>query len=203
MDPVSDILKDIKLQLRASMNGPVSQSLREKGLTYKIIFGLEWNRICEIATGLEKNTALAQSLWKEDIRECRLLAGLVQPIDEFDESMANVWIESMRFPEEAQYTVLTLLQYLPMAKDAAFRWLADERNMFQLCGLLTLTRLLMREVHLTPADTEELLDQAECCLRSDTAYIRTAAHNALLKLAMQGNEYEEKRVESIFTKGAK
>ena len=32
-------LKDIKTQLRLSMNGAVSQSMREKGLVYKLNFG--------------------------------------------------------------------------------------------------------------------------------------------------------------------
>ena len=33
-------LKDIKTQLRLSMNGAVSQSMREKGLVYKLNFGV-------------------------------------------------------------------------------------------------------------------------------------------------------------------
>ena len=38
-------LKDIKTQLRLSMNGAVSQSMREKGLVYKLNFGVELPRI--------------------------------------------------------------------------------------------------------------------------------------------------------------
>ena len=34
-------LKEIKTQLRLSMNGAVSQSMREKGLVYKLNFGVE------------------------------------------------------------------------------------------------------------------------------------------------------------------
>lgn len=64
-------LKDIKTQLRLSMNGAVSQSMREKGLVYKLNFGVELPRIKGIAAGYEKDHSLAQSLWKEDIRECK------------------------------------------------------------------------------------------------------------------------------------
>ena len=38
---VKEQLKDIKTQLRLSMNGVVSQSMREKGLDYKLNFGVE------------------------------------------------------------------------------------------------------------------------------------------------------------------
>ena len=66
-------LKDIKTQLRLSMNGVVSQSMREKGLVYKLNFGVELPRIKGIAAGYEKDHSLAQALWKEDIRECKKL----------------------------------------------------------------------------------------------------------------------------------
>ena len=42
-------LKEIKTQLRLSMNGAVSQSMREKGVVYKLNFGVELPRIKSIA----------------------------------------------------------------------------------------------------------------------------------------------------------
>ena len=52
---IKEQLKDIKTQLRLSMNGAVSQSMREKGLVYKLNFGVELPRIKMIAEGYEKN----------------------------------------------------------------------------------------------------------------------------------------------------
>ena len=46
---IKEQLKDIKTQLRLSMNGAVSQSMREKGLVYKLNFGVELPRIKMIA----------------------------------------------------------------------------------------------------------------------------------------------------------
>ena len=42
---LTEQLKEIKTQLRLSMNGAVSQSMREKGLVYKLNFGVELPRI--------------------------------------------------------------------------------------------------------------------------------------------------------------
>ena len=50
-EPLHQRLKDIKTQLRLSMNGVVSQSMREKGLVYKLNFGVEVQRIKGIAAG--------------------------------------------------------------------------------------------------------------------------------------------------------
>ena len=41
---LTEQLKEIKTQLRLSMNGAVSQSMREKGLVYKLNFGVELDR---------------------------------------------------------------------------------------------------------------------------------------------------------------
>ena len=76
---IKEQLKDIKTQLRLSMNGAVSQSMREKGLLYKLNFGVELPRIKMIAEGYEKNHDLAQALWKENIRECKIMAAMLQP----------------------------------------------------------------------------------------------------------------------------
>lgn len=46
---LTEQLKEIKTQLRLSMNGAVSQSMREKGLVYKLNFGVELPRIKSIA----------------------------------------------------------------------------------------------------------------------------------------------------------
>ena len=91
------------------MNGMVSQSMREKGMEYKLNFGIEYPRIKEIAAGYEPDHELAQALWKENIRECKILAGLLQPADTFYPEIADIWIEGMDYPELAEYTVTWFL----------------------------------------------------------------------------------------------
>ena len=65
---VHDIIKDIKGKFRLFMNGVISQSMRDKGMDYKLIFGIEVPLLKEIASQYEKNHDLAQALWKENIR---------------------------------------------------------------------------------------------------------------------------------------
>ena len=78
-DTLSDRLRHIKLSLRGVMNGVTSASMRQKGLNYKLIFGVELPRLREMAEELPHDYDLAAALWKEDIRECRLLAGSCRP----------------------------------------------------------------------------------------------------------------------------
>ena len=65
---VKEQLKDIKTQLRLSMNGVVSQSMREKGLDYILIFGFELPCIKRIAAVYYNIHDLAKALCKYNIR---------------------------------------------------------------------------------------------------------------------------------------
>lgn len=185
---IHETIKDIKSKFRLFMNGMVSQSMREKGMEYKLNFGIEYPRIKEIAVGYEPDHELAQALWKENIRECKILAGLLQPADTFYPEIADIWIEGMDYPELAEYTVMNLFQRLPYASEVVFRWMADEREMFQLCGFLLMARLLMKGEKLNERAEAEFLDQACTAVEGDCGPVQKAASVALRKYAHQSRD---------------
>ena len=182
---VHEQVKEIKKQFRLFMNGVVSQSMREKGLDYKLNFGIELPRLKEIAAKFEKNHDVAQALWKENIRECKILAGLLQPIDTFYPEIADIWVEDMRYPEIAELTCMNLFQHLPYASEKVFLWMADEREYFQYCGFMLMARLLMQGNELNERAEDEFLDQAMTALQSEPAMVRRAASKALGRYACQ------------------
>ena len=187
-----EIIKDIKGQFRLFMNGVVSQSMREKGLDYKLNFGIELPRLKEIAARYEKNHDVAQALWKENIRECKILAGMLQPVETFYPEIADIWVEDMRYPEIAELTCMTLFQELPYASEKAFEWMADDREYFQLCGFMLMARLLMKGNQLNERAEAEFLDQALTSLQSEELLPQKAAATALRKFAVQSRENSKK-----------
>lgn len=192
MADVHETIKDIKSKFRLFMNGVISQSMREKGLGYKLNFGIEFPRIKEIAAAYEPNHEVAQALWKENIRECKILAGLLQPVDSFCPEIADIWIEDMHYPELAEYTVMNLFQRLPYASEVVFRWMADDREYFQLCGFLLMARLLMKGQKLNERAEAEFLDQAFTALEGDIVSVQKAAALALCKFALQSKDNTRK-----------
>lgn len=182
-------LKDIKTQLRLSMNGAVSQSMREKGLVYKLNFGVELPRIKGIAASYEKDHALAQALWKEDIRECKILAGLLQPVDTFLPEIADIWVDTMPTVEIAELTSMNLFQHLPYAPAKAFRWIADERELAQVCGFLTIARLLQKKGDMEDRVANEFLDQAVSSFLAGSYSVRSSVMAALRRFMEHSEEH--------------
>ena len=193
----NETIKEIKKQVRLFMNGIVSQSMREKGLDYKLNFGIELPRLKEIAAKFEKNHDVAQALWKENIRECKILAGMLQPVDTFYPEIADIWIEDMHYPEIAELTCMNLFQHLPYASEKVFQWMADEGEYFQFCGFMLMARLLMRGNEMNERAENEFLDQAMAALQGETGMVCRAASTALKKYASQSEANAKNLLEML------
>lgn len=159
-----ETVKDIKAQFRLFMNGAVSQSMREQGIDYKLNFGIELPRLKEISLKYEKNHHLAQALWKENVRECKILAAMLQSVEDFLPEIADIWVETIERQEIAELTCMNLFQHLPYASEKVFQWMADERESFQVCGFFTLARLFMQGICIDERAENEFLDQAMATL---------------------------------------
>ena len=181
-DTLSDRLRHIKLALRGVMNGVTAASMRQKGLQYKVNFGVELPRLQAWAAELPHTYELAAALWKEDIRECRLLAAMLMPVERFDTELAQVWVEQMRFAEEAECTAMHLLCRVPGISQKAFEWIASAEAIPQVCGYMVLARLFMQGAAPSERDGAEFLDQAAAALApAADALVAKAAGKAVMK----------------------
>ena len=184
-----ETVRQIKAQLRLFMNGVLSQSLREKGLQYRLIFGVELPRLQEIAANYEPNHELAQALWKEDIRECKILAAYLQPTDTFDSELADFWMESIHNTELADYVCMALFRRLPYASQKAFQWMASETRIEVYTGFRLMTHLIAQHgTEMNDRSRDEFLDQVHTVLQGDDLLIKQAAQSALDRYeALGGN----------------
>ena len=181
--PLEDQIREIKKMLRATMNGVLSGSMRQQGLTYRVNFGVDQPRLIELSDEIPHTASLAAKLWKEDIRELRLLAPMLMPRDEMDEELALLWIEQLHFAEEAQVLVMHLLCHLPFASDIAFRLVASEQPMSRLVAWLLLGRLFMAQHRPSQRDADELLDhlESELTAQGNDPELKRTALNTLYK----------------------
>ncbi len=90
---VKQTIKDIKQSFRLLMNGVTAQSMREKGIDQHLNWGAAVIHLGEMAAEYTPDYKLAQALWKENVRECKILATMLMPHDKFPEDLALLWIE--------------------------------------------------------------------------------------------------------------
>ena len=174
---VQYIINDIKKELHANMNGVASAHARQTE-DYRVNWGVELPRLQEIAGEFGKHHELAQALWKESVRECKILAALIEPTEAFCEEMADIWVESIHTAEIAQIVSLHLFQYLPYATKAAFCWIASDDEIRQVCGLSTIYHIV-RQREIQERSVEELYDQAQSMCESSNLNVRRLANNLI------------------------
>lgn len=172
------------------MDGATAQSMRDKGLTYKLNWGATLPRLREMADEIGKDYHLAIALWKEDVRECKILSTMIMPPEEMLPEVADIWMEQTTNIEIAEQAAFNLYQYLPYAAEKAFRWLSSADDMPQICGYHILSRLFMQGKEPNERGINEFLDQALCALQSPNLSLRKAAMQSVLHFAELGLVYQ-------------
>ncbi|WP_051220261.1 DNA alkylation repair protein [Prevotella sp. AGR2160] len=189
-DATAEKVRAIKRSFRLVMNGPASQSMREKGAEYKINWGVPIMELKAMAKDYGKDYDLAIALWKEDIRECKILATLVMPAERMDRDLVDVWVEDVHSQDLGELLAFNLLQYVACAPQLAYEWIAGDNDVRMIMGYDILARLFMRGQEPNTRGIHEFLDQATAALAHPNVGVRHAAVNCLNRFADLGIVYE-------------
>lgn len=189
-EEIDNKIKELKRGFRLVMNGPASQSMREKGLDYRLNWGVPFIQLKQMAADLPHDYGFAIALWKEDIRECKILATLLMPHDKMPEEVAEIWMEQTHSQEMAEMQAFNLYQYVSYAPKLAYRWMALDDTVKEICAYDILGRLFMKGREPNERGINEFIDQAVTALKSPSAGLRHAAMNALTRFADLGLVFE-------------
>lgn len=183
-------LMEIKRSFRLLMSGPTSQSMRDKGIEYKINWGVPFVELKKMATEYGKDYDLAIELWKENIRECKILATLIMPAEQMLPEIADLWMEQVAGQEMAEMLAFNLLQYVDYAPVIAYQWIASDKPLYEIAGYHILARLFAAKREANERGINEFLDQAAAAIHSDSVAVRKAVVNSVLHFAELGLVYE-------------
>lgn len=216
---IQDVVKEIKQSFRLMMDGAVAQSMRDKGLNYHLNWGATLPRLQAKAQEIkamfndtersafnvsddsersEFNVSslmfniydLSIALYKENVRECKILATMLMPPDEILPEVVDIWQEQIPSQEIAEQLAFNLYQHLPFAAEKAYQWIASDKEYDQLCGFHVLSRLFMNGQEPNERGINEFLDQALCALQGPFPSVRKAALQSLQRFAELGILYE-------------
>ena len=190
-EEIHEQIKQIKRSFRSAMNGPVSQSMRDKGTLYKLNWGVALPKLREMAQQYTPSYELAIKLWKEPIRECKLMALMLMPPEDMPMEVVDIWMEQTHTQELAEVAAVQLYQHLSYAPLLAFKWMASADALPQITAYTLLGRLFMKGMEPNERGINEFLDQAITALQSSHAGVQHAASNCLCRFAELGQIYAQ------------
>ena len=190
MEDINLIIKEIKQSFRQMMDGAVAQSMRDKGLNYHLNWGATLPRLKAKANELGPNYDLAIALWKENVRECKILATMLMPPEKMLPEVCDIWMEQVPSQEIAEQAAFNLWQHLPYAPEKAYQWIACDQEYYQLCGFHVLSRWFMNGQEPNERGINEYIDQALSAIQGPYMSVRKAAMQSMVRFAELGLVYE-------------
>ncbi len=182
--------KEIRQSFRLLMNGVTSQSMREKGVDYRINWGASLLHLREMAAEYKPDKELAITLWKDNVRECKIIATMLMPRDQFGKELAMQWINQTHTQEIAEIATMNLYQYLPYAYDMALSLIGCEEDIKQIHGYNIFARVISQnDSKVTSDDTSNFLKHAVTALKSENVALKHSAWNAITRFADINQRY--------------
>ncbi|MDR1403737.1 MAG: DNA alkylation repair protein [Tannerellaceae bacterium] len=178
-------MKDIQTKLRQAMNGVASAGMQACGMDYKLNFGVSLPEIKKIASLYAQDSALAQRLWEEDVRELKIMATLLQPSQAFAREQAERWLAGVRHMEIAGQYCINLLQYLSFADTLAADWILREEGFAQVTGFLLYARLFAGACRLSSRQSRVFLNAARQAMDKGISCSQRSAVSALKRYGRQ------------------
>lgn len=168
------------------MNGITAQSMRQKGVCYHLNWGASLVDLETMSREYGKDYDLALALWKENIRECKLLATMIMPVEQFTSELATQWLRQSDTLEIIEAITFRLTPYLTDAVSFATELIDNDSSLLKIAGCHTLSRyfILFRETTDNVSVNPSLPLRLHAVVDSETMSLtlRKAAMNLLDKL---------------------
>ena len=177
-------IREIKRQFRKAMNGIVAASMREKGMDYRVNFGLTLPLLKRIASTVTPDKALAQRLWEEPVRESKLLATWLYPAEDMEVETARQWVGTIPYTEVADLCCMNLFSRIAGAAQLAADCTTADDELTRYTGYQLWSRLLAQKY--TPTDEEArhlISDYIDLVRGTAPAHLLAVATGCMKRLA--------------------
>lgn len=132
-------------KIRIFKNGEVSASMKERGVTYKINWGVSVMDLRTMAKEHNPSHLLALKLWNKQWRETMILATLLDDPAQVSEQQMDFWTKSFENSEIAEQASANLWWKSPPAYVKALEWCRGKKHWVRYTAVHLIGRLAMSD----------------------------------------------------------
>ncbi|MEI7421274.1 MAG: DNA alkylation repair protein [Prolixibacteraceae bacterium] len=145
-DPISESnYQEILRKIRLLQNGEVADSMRQRGVVYKLNLGASVISLQQLAAQYQPDHLLALKLWNKQWRETMILATLLEKPYEVTENQMDFWVKQIQHIEIAEQVAMNLFSKTPCAYEKAMEYCLGKKNLSKITGLLMMGRLALTD----------------------------------------------------------
>ena len=126
--------------MRKQMNGAVADSMFYYGENYGLNYGVSLPTVREIAQAEGHDHALAEYLFKQQVRELKLAAFHIADPTLINASNSSLWANGITNSELAEEVAFALLRHSPVVMDIVAEWLRSESEWVVYAAMMAAAR---------------------------------------------------------------
>ncbi len=188
-------VKEIIGLIKQRMNGAVVDSMRESGIIYKVSYGVTIPELQHIAQPYKGDHDLAILLFEEDIRECKIIASMIDDPKQITGDQIDTWSEEFNNQEIVEQICNNLLWKSDFALPRSFEWCLEEDALMKKAGLLIAGH---RASDSTVKDSvfEPYINIVEELAETEDELVSNSAIYALREIAKRSESLKDKVMEA-------
>lgn len=145
-DPVSEkVYQEILRKLKLLQNGPVADSMNQRGVVYKLNLGASVISLRQLAEKYSPDHLLALKLWNKQWRETLIMATLLEKPGEVTGNQMDFWVRQIQHIEIAEQAAMNLFSRTPFAYEKAVEYCLSKKTLTKITGLLMMGRLALAD----------------------------------------------------------
>ncbi len=181
--------------IRHHQDGEIAEKLRNSGLKYNMIYGVSSLLLLNHAKSLGRNQDLADSLWKENFREAKLMTFMTADFAAISEEKVESYVDGCCNNEMVEIAVMHLFSLLPNALSFAKKWINSEHKFTKMAGYQTIARLAMTKHFGDESDLTDLFPAYERDVVSNEYFIFQSVQKAFQELAFRRQDLKSLIIE--------
>lgn len=137
--------QQILMLIKSRKSGEIADLMKQKGIEYKINWGVSIIELREIAKQFEPDHLLALKLWNKQWRETMILATLIDEPNKVTEEQINFWTKTFENTEIAEQASANLWVKTKFAFVKAMEWCRGKKHIIRYTGVHLIGRLALTD----------------------------------------------------------
>ena len=137
--------QQILMLVKSRKSGEVADLMKQKGISYKMNWGVSVIDLREIAKQFEPDHLLALKLWNKQWRETMILATLIDEPKLVTEEQIDYWTKTFENTEIAEQASANLWVKTKFAFVKAMEWCRGKKHIIRFTGLHLIGRLALTD----------------------------------------------------------
>ena len=188
--------ENILKKLKALSNPQAVEGMARFGISPENTYGISIPNLRKMAKEIGRDHSLAQQLWNSGIHEARILASMIDELNQVTKKQMDAWIRDFDSWDVCDQCCMNLFDKTPMAWEKAIEWTNREKELEKRAGFALMACLAWHDKESPDKKFLVLLPAIKREADDDRNYVKKAVNWALRNIGKRNLNLNKKAIET-------